>query len=234
VASFKLFFSFELILQSGYKLRKHIGNALKARSIAVRTALQNYNIAAQALSPPRPPLSWDYVVEYAFLADFDLLSDMRSDIRIRVWAKPVARILMDQYFKMERAKEEITRLNVEIPRLTTYIRDEEAFLLQQEELLLASNLPLSRQLRLQRLKLIRSNDLHIRRLNKLASLPGFSGSIAPGITVEMALHHTENNAHNREAAQKHTGGDEEEEEDEDEQAGAEIADALCLVAEGSH
>jgi hypothetical protein len=146
--------SIELTMKSGYKLRKHIGNALKARSKAVRTALQNYNVAAQALAPPRPALSWDDVVEYAFLADFDLLSDTRSDVRLRVWAKPASRILMDQHFKMERAREEIVRLNVEVPRLTTYIRDEEAFLLQQEELLSQSDPPLSRQLRLRRLKLI--------------------------------------------------------------------------------
>ncbi|KIK04381.1 hypothetical protein K443DRAFT_130861 [Laccaria amethystina LaAM-08-1] len=145
--------------QTGYKLHKHIGNTLKACSIAVRTALQNYNIAAQALSPPRPPLLWDDV-EYAFLTDFDLLSDTRSDVRLRVWAKPAACILMDQYFKMEQAKEEITCLNVEIPRLTTYIRDEEAFLLQQEELLLVTNLPLSCQLRLQRLKRLESAGIH--------------------------------------------------------------------------
>jgi hypothetical protein len=142
------------MLQLGYKLRKHIGNALKARSKAVRTALQNYNVAAQALVPPRPALSWDDVMEYAFLADFDLLSDTRSDVRLRVWAKPASRVLMDQCFKMERAREEIARLNVEIPRVTTYIRDEEAFLLQQEQILSESDPPLSCQLRMRRLKLI--------------------------------------------------------------------------------
>jgi len=36
----------------GYKLHKHIGNALKAHSKAVCTALPNYNVAAQALVPP--------------------------------------------------------------------------------------------------------------------------------------------------------------------------------------
>jgi len=46
---------------------------------------------------------------------------------------------MDHHFKMERVKEEIARLNIEIPRLTTYIRDEEAFLLQHEQALLESN-----------------------------------------------------------------------------------------------
>ena len=215
----------------GYKLRKHIGSALKARSQAVRTALQNYNVAAQALVPPRPPLSWDNVLEYVFLADFDLLSDTRSDVRLKVWAKPASRILMDQHFKLKRAREEILRLNVEIPRLMTYIRDEEAFLLQQEDLLSETDPPLSCQLRLRRLKLIRSNDLHIHRLNRLASMPGFSGSINPGTSINAAaLHLTDNDTRDRNAPQEPFAGEEEEEEEE-EQA-AEVADALCLVVEG--
>jgi hypothetical protein len=134
-------------------------------------------------------LSWDDIVEYAFLADFDLLSDTRSDVRLKVWAKPASRVLMDQHFKMERAREEIARLNIEIPRLITYIHDEEAFLLQREQSLLESDPPLSQQLRLHRLKLIRSNDLHIRRFQKLATLPGFCGTIAPGIALDGAAAH---------------------------------------------
>ncbi|RDB14988.1 hypothetical protein Hypma_016140 [Hypsizygus marmoreus] len=101
-------------------------------SQAVRTALEKYNIAAKALSPSCPELSWDMVVEYAFLADFDLLSDTREDVCECPWATPAARILMDQHFKILRAHEEIKRLNIEIPRLVTYIRDEEAFLKERE------------------------------------------------------------------------------------------------------
>ncbi|KAF8156907.1 hypothetical protein B0H34DRAFT_783174 [Crassisporium funariophilum] len=191
------------------------GNALKACLQAVRTALQNYNIAAVTLVPPRPPLLWDNVIEYAFLADFDLLSDTRSDMRLNVWAKPASRVPMDQYFKMEHAREGIVRLN-------------EAFLLQQEELMSADDHPLSCQLRLHCLKLIQSNNLHIHQLTKLALLPGFSGTIAPGISVEAALYCTEEAAHNRVPAQEHTGGDKETEEYKDELAGADVADAFCL------
>ena len=113
----------------------------------------------------------------------------------------------------------------------TYIRDEEAFLLQQEDLLSETDPPLSCQLRLRRLKLIRSNDLHIHRLNRLASMPGFSGSINPGTSINAAaLHLTDNDTHDRNAPQEPFAGEEEEEEEE-EQA-AEVADALCLVVEG--
>ncbi|KAI6006788.1 hypothetical protein EDD15DRAFT_2139738, partial [Pisolithus albus] len=58
---------------TGYKLRKHIAKALKARSAAIRTALDRFNAAARACSPPRRQLTFEEVVEYTFLADFDLL-----------------------------------------------------------------------------------------------------------------------------------------------------------------
>ncbi|KAF9056704.1 hypothetical protein BJ165DRAFT_1399313, partial [Panaeolus papilionaceus] len=169
---------------TGYKLRKHIGNALKTRSQAIRNALERYNAAASALNPPKPHLAWDSVVEYAFLADFDLLSETRSDIRERAWAKAASRALLDQYFKIKRAQEEIQRLNVEIPRLVTFIRDEEALLLGKEKELLPHKPALAHQIRQKRLALEQLNDVHLRKLQKLSLLPGFTGSISPGVSRE--------------------------------------------------
>jgi hypothetical protein len=102
------------MVHSGYRLRKHIGQALQKRSSAIRTALDCYNTAALALNPPRLPLKWDEVVEYAFISDFDLLRDAHQEIRHCPWATPAGRLAMDTYFKLLRAREEIDRLNVEI------------------------------------------------------------------------------------------------------------------------
>jgi hypothetical protein len=112
----------------GYAMQKHIGKALQARSSAIQTALDRYNTATQALSPPRHTLHWKEVVEYTFLTDFDLLCDAHQDISQHPWATPAARLAMDLHFKICRAKEEIQRLNVEIPRVATYIRDENHYL----------------------------------------------------------------------------------------------------------
>ncbi|KIK20250.1 hypothetical protein PISMIDRAFT_13140 [Pisolithus microcarpus 441] len=60
---------------TGYKLRKHIAKALQTRSTAIKVALDRYNKCALAVRPPRQTLRWEQVVEYAFLADFDLLRD---------------------------------------------------------------------------------------------------------------------------------------------------------------
>ena len=131
-------------------------------------------------------------MEYAFLADFDLLSDMHSDMCLKIWAKPASQVPMDQHFKIEQAREEIAWLYVKIPRLTTYIHDEEAFLLQHEESLLESDPPLSCQLCLCHLKLIWFNDLHVHQLQKLASLLGFCGTIAPRTALDVTMQQPDN------------------------------------------
>ncbi|KAF6742544.1 hypothetical protein DFP72DRAFT_830402 [Ephemerocybe angulata] len=166
--------------QTGYKLRKHIAKALQARSKAIRAALDRYNTAAAALTPPRPSLTWDQVVEYAFLADFDLLRDTRQDIRDRPWARPLNRALMDKYFKIQRAGEEIERLNIEIKRVVTHIQDEENFLAAREEAMYEKDPILAFHIANYRIDRTRFFPLHLRRFSKLLDLAGFTGNILPG------------------------------------------------------
>ncbi|KII93196.1 hypothetical protein PLICRDRAFT_383096 [Plicaturopsis crispa FD-325 SS-3] len=166
--------------QTGYALRKHIGKALQARSSAIRTALEKYNASAASLSPPRRTLEWKEVVEYAFLADFDLLRDTRQDISQRPWATPAGRLAMDMHFKMHRAEEEIQRLNIEIRRVATYLRDETSYLHACEEQVRPSNAALAYQISVHRLQRGRFNSQHVRRLQDIAKLRGFNGTISPG------------------------------------------------------
>jgi hypothetical protein len=121
------------------------------------------------------------VVEYTFLADFDLLRDTRQDIRTRPWASPAARLAMDGYFKVLRAAEEMERLNVEIPRLTTFMRDEETYVLAKETALAATDPVLAHQVKIYRMQRGRFTGHHTAILNQLAALPGFSGGSFFGI-----------------------------------------------------
>ncbi|PIL29409.1 hypothetical protein GSI_09461 [Ganoderma sinense ZZ0214-1] len=105
----------------GYKLREKIGKALKTRADAIKTALNEYNRCAAKLR--RPALSWNEVMDMITLAEFDLLCETREDIRQFPWAQLVNRQAMNLYFNVQRAKEEIQRLNVEIPRLFTFLLD---------------------------------------------------------------------------------------------------------------
>ncbi|KAJ7586829.1 hypothetical protein C8J56DRAFT_1051139 [Mycena floridula] len=93
--------------QTGYNMRKHIGQAVKTRSQAIRTALEKYNVAAAKISPPRQALDWDTVIECAFLSEFELLRDAQQDIRERPWTKPAGQALQDKHFKILHAEEEI-------------------------------------------------------------------------------------------------------------------------------
>lgn len=175
-------------------MRKHIAKALQARSKAVKNAIDRYNAAASFMSPPMPELSWEQVVEYAFLADFDILRDTRAEIRSRPWTRPAYRLAMDRYFKILRAREEIKRLNVEIPRVVTWIRDENRFLQGQEQELRETegksaeqaekDLQMAVQVGLYRKRRGRFDDGHMQSFWRLAETPGFTGSLKPGMAVE--------------------------------------------------
>jgi hypothetical protein len=165
-------------------MRKHIANALKARSRAIRTALDKYNAAATALVPPRQLLDWEQVVEYAFLSDFDLLRDTRQDIRNRPWATPAARLAMDQAFKLRRAKEEIKRLDIEIRRFATYMHDEDAYLRTKERDIRLFNPALANQVTIHRLERGRFNVHHTDIIRKIYLLKGFTGTRELGTHLE--------------------------------------------------
>ncbi|KAJ3553548.1 hypothetical protein NP233_g12617 [Leucocoprinus birnbaumii] len=173
---------------TGYKLRKHIGNALQQRSQAIRNAIDRYNIAAAEMIPPHEQLTWDQVVNYSFLIDFTLLRDCREDVTQRLWARPTSRHLMDQYFKIIRAREEIVRLNVEIRRVITYMHDEERFLKAQELHFTPTDPYLAHQIKKLRLERTRFNELHTRRFAKLKKMSGFTGSLALGKSVDRSRH----------------------------------------------
>jgi len=164
-------------------MRKHIAKALQSRSQAIRSALEKYNTAARLLPIPCRQLDWKEVVEYAFLADFDLLRDARRDISNQPWATPAGRLAMDLHFKIERAHEEIARLNVEIRRVATYIRDEDHFLRYWETQTRPTDPRLAHHIKLHRLERGRFNAYHQRRLRDIARLNGFSGNILPGTSI---------------------------------------------------
>jgi len=126
-------------------------------------------------------------VQYAFLADFDLLRETREDVRERAWARPAARVAMDQHFRIIRAEEEIARLNIEICRVITHLHDEEKFLHAHEDNLRPRDSALAHQLRCYRLQRGRFNALHQERFRQLGSMPGFTGSLEPGNAAEKTL-----------------------------------------------
>lgn len=89
---------------------------------------------------------------------------------------PATRVLMDKYFELERAKEEITRLNMEWKRVQTWVRDERRLFVKTIKELWASEeevlAPLVEQ-RWQQVK--RAHQVIMHWLRRTQELPLFSG-----------------------------------------------------------
>ncbi|KIK18691.1 hypothetical protein PISMIDRAFT_14187 [Pisolithus microcarpus 441] len=166
---------------AGYKLCKHIGKALQTHSAAIRAALSQYNAAAKPLG--RRTLEFDEVVEYAFLADFDLLRDTWQDVLTCPWASPTARLAINTFFKLCRAEEEVTRLNVEIHRIVTYLIDEDRYLRACEALYRDTHPTLAHQISIYHGIRSHFTPSHFHSLEKISRLPGFSGTLTPGVSL---------------------------------------------------
>jgi hypothetical protein len=120
------------------------------------------------------------VVEYTFLADFDLLRDTNRTIVDKPWSQPTAHNAMNTYFKIHGAKHEIVRLNVEIRRLRTFMVDEEHFLEVRARALFDTNPEIAFQIeRLRQCRML-VNTHHRKYLDSLHQMEGFSGFVTPG------------------------------------------------------
>ena len=167
-------------MDSGYKLREKINKSLKARVGAIQSALKRYNEAAGQLNPPRPPLTWETVVNAVNVADFDLLRDTRQDIRSLDWAQVANREGMVMYFGIKRAKEEICRLNVEIRRLLTFLYDDYVDHYWAVSRHININTPLACEISARWSYRQRLHEVIVKRLIQTSQLPGFSGSLFHG------------------------------------------------------
>jgi hypothetical protein len=163
----------------GYKLRDKITNALRSRGEAIRTAIAAYNVAAAAVG--RRPLTWREVVNMAELADFDLLRDVKSDIRSRPWADPQNREAMVLHFRITRAREEIHRLNIEIRRQVTYMQDQYLLYIATANRLKEENPNLVAYISKEAVYLDTIFTYVTFYLVKTKKLQGFSGTLEPGV-----------------------------------------------------
>lgn len=107
-------------------MRKFIAREIGRRTGAVKKLVDKYNRHASAVEPtPRRTVTYEDVVDAAYLADFPLL---RYDTGDAAWAQPLFRKMLRAWAEKKRAEEEVIRCRIESIRLRTWIRDEEEFL----------------------------------------------------------------------------------------------------------
>lgn len=203
----------------GYKMREHLGKALKRRCHAVQNAVMDYNAAALACTPPRPTVDWDRVSHYQFLEDFALLRESRPEVLGQPWARPAVQVTMKQAMRIERAKEEIIRCNVEIRRLITHLADEDAHLTQVHDQLVAAKDPLAPILADFATRRKRVNAQVRARLLQTSRLSGFTGNITHGTRKGMPREDDVRMAPGEEAGTEEGEDSEEAEVDLDDRAG---------------
>lgn len=129
------------------------------------------------MSPPKPLLDWDAVVEYSYLSQFELLRDCRRDIRLQPWAAPAARLISQSYLKAHRAEEEIRRLNIEVRRLFTWLKDEYWRLKASRD---CADPLIAKEIDRMIERHVEMGGVQQQRLLQIIALPGYSGSALEG------------------------------------------------------
>lgn len=162
-------------------MRTHINKALKTRCRAIQNALKKYNAAAAKLG--RPALEWSQISHYGSIAEFELLRDCREDIRKLPWADSKNRQASNLSAKLERAREERPRLDIEVQRLATWLDDEEQHLLTCIEQIEVTAPTLSSEIHMRLQRRLQINDEHRRRIQAIYSLPSYTGSQQVGRRV---------------------------------------------------
>ncbi|KAG1854028.1 hypothetical protein F4604DRAFT_1883367 [Suillus subluteus] len=179
----------------GYKLRTQIAKALKTRATAIRNALNRYNKYAAQLESPRPPITWEQVVEFSQLAEFDLLRDTDNQLQDKRWAIPRNRQASAKYFDLQRCKEEIVRCNVEIIRLRTKIQDDTLNFPVVIAQLRLSDPPLAGEVQRRWDHICSVNYFHLSRIAQIEALPGYSGGRAAGTRADINERNVDDDAY---------------------------------------
>jgi hypothetical protein len=158
----------------GYKLRKHIVQALARRCSAIRNAIDRYNALAPLQTPPRPHLVYSEVVEYCNFSEFEILKHSDHNLLSKDWSVLHNRQAANKYFKLERAKEEVQRCNIEVTQLQAWVDQDDAEL-SRAVAAHKHNPVFAAHLKVVQVRRRQANDRIRVRLLQIYSLPGYSG-----------------------------------------------------------
>lgn len=122
-------------------------------------------------------------MDNTFLSEFDFLRDTRQDVRSRPWARPGMRILLQEYHRCLRAREEIIRLNLEIRRVRQWVRTDEASLMSAIHATTESgDAGLAYELKRRRKRQMQVHATICQKLDETERLHGYSGAMGQAHT----------------------------------------------------
>ncbi|KAF9440041.1 hypothetical protein P691DRAFT_688882 [Macrolepiota fuliginosa MF-IS2] len=148
--------------------------------------LKKYNTAANAMIPRGHTLSWNEVIKYVFLSNFDLLRDCQQDLNVDTYIPYLVYIPIGMNYKKELSS--CLRCWVYVPIVVTHLHAKETFLLAKESEVAKTDPDLACQIKQYQSVHTQFNNVHMQCFKKLATLPRFSGSILPGVSHDKSLH----------------------------------------------
>ncbi len=110
----------------GYKLHKHIMQALSCCCTAIHNAINHYNALVPIQTPPHPCLEYSEVVKYCNFSEFEILKHSDHDLLSKDWTVLANRQAANKYFKLKRAKEEVQHCNIEVAHLQAWVDTDDA------------------------------------------------------------------------------------------------------------
>ena len=182
--------------------------------------------SAAVLDPPRSALDWSNVSHYGLVEQYTILKASNTDISSKQWSQPLYREILKCRRRIARAKEEITRCNVEVCRLHTGIRDDAIHFKCVVAKLKEENDPMYEAVKAFAKRRNATHRALLKRIRKIYTLPGFTGNPTPGKraghdgSVDMLTTDDDETGGNDIISDNHgdTQEGEEDEEDEDEEA----------------
>jgi hypothetical protein len=161
----------------GYKLHKHIAQALSRQCAAIRNAISHYNGLVPIQKPPRPLLMYSKVIDYCTFSEFEILKHSDHDILSKEWAVLANRQAANKYFKIKRAEEEIHRCNVEVTRVQAWV-DEDNVVMSRAVATHEGNDPaFAAHLKVLQIQRRHVNDHLHTHLKQIYKLPGYCGPL---------------------------------------------------------
>jgi len=164
-----------LMFPLGYKLRKHLAQALYRRCATIRKAISYYNDLAPLQKLPCPLLVYSEVVDYVTFSEFEILKHSGHDVLSKEWATLANRQAANKYFKIKRAEEEIYCYNVKVACVQAWVDKEDKVMSGAVAAHECSDPTFAAHLKVLQIQRCHVND-HLRTcLGQIYKLPGYSG-----------------------------------------------------------
>ena len=169
------------MLLIGYKLHKHIAQALSCHCAAICSAIDHYNALAPLQKPPCPHLVYSDVVKYCNFSKFEILKHSDHNLLSKEWAMLANRQAAKKYFKIECTKEEIHRCHVEVAQLQAWVDTDNAEMCRAVAAYEGSDPAFAAHLRGLQMQHHHINNHLYMQLQQIYHLPGYCGPLPPAM-----------------------------------------------------